>query len=774
MILYRSVGLQELALIYDSGMKAFPAGLPQQPIYYLVLQLDYARQTAREWNANRGALAGYVTQVKVEDEYIDQFEEHAVGESQYRELWIPAEEMAEFNKHVVGHIKVVEAHFGDLFQGFVPDKFGLQGKNAAEQFTVLANSFLYKRMDFYLELKRNHKAVFLNYPFWHRQAFKNPGLKEKVLKAIQEAWLTSFPQIPLAVPPPDPDEDTPIAQTDRTSLFDPEDEEFAPSEQEDSEAWEDHVDARETPVEQTNAPVWVRPAPHDVAPVEQTRSPLPANPIEEEATLPEETDSHFAQGVALGLGGNYQEAVAALFKAVQEDPDHVVAHTSLGVAFHRLGEDGRALSCYETALKVDPIYAEAHYFRANLLYRHGSVREAIAGYTVAIGLQPELIEAHEKPNREDRLTDFTDSPAEIYRIAKPARRILELNELLASDPGQASLFKERAAEYYRLRNYAQAIADYTSALAIQPDDASALHSRGAAYDQLGQSNRAREDYQQAIALDAHRSNEYINRGIAFAQAGNYRQALSSLTEGIRLAPRNPDGYFNRGMAYFLHNNFEGAIEDFSEVIRLAPQDEDTYYWRGISNHEVGRQDEAIADYRQFLAISKNPQLRKEIEHRLNQLNADKNPGTGRLSSSAEESPVAPQTPLEKTGQQPDLHALIVSLGRRALDSIWFGNDVECYGEKAEELNALTRQNTPIEGRDFLSITSSIRQTVRGDFYALDPDADAHWLWIRAWDGSGFYVETDDPKIRERLQSRFHSLEDVEGASPPYVGFFIHI
>ncbi len=51
MILYRPAGLQELALIYDSGMKAFPARLPQQPIFYPVLQLDLARQTAFNCNA---------------------------------------------------------------------------------------------------------------------------------------------------------------------------------------------------------------------------------------------------------------------------------------------------------------------------------------------------------------------------------------------------------------------------------------------------------------------------------------------------------------------------------------------------------------------------------------------------------------------------------------------------------------------------------------------------------------------------------------------------
>ncbi len=171
--------------VNDSGMKAFPARLAQQPIFYPVLNLEYASQIASDWNAKSGQFAGYVTQFKMEDDYTSQFEKHTVGGSQHQELWIPAEEVDEFNRHIIGHIKIVEAHFGDAFQGFLPEKFGLQGKNAVEQFTLLANSYLYKRMDFYLEIKRNHKAVFLNYPFWQKYQFKNQGLKEKVLQAIK-------------------------------------------------------------------------------------------------------------------------------------------------------------------------------------------------------------------------------------------------------------------------------------------------------------------------------------------------------------------------------------------------------------------------------------------------------------------------------------------------------------------------------------------------------------------------------------------------------------
>ena len=128
MILYRPVGLLELELIYESGMTAFPPRLPEQPIFYPVLNLEYARQIASEWNTKREPYSGYVTEFKVDDDYASQFEPHIVGGSQHQELWIPAERLNEFNQHIVGEIRVIEAHFGDEYQGFIPEKFGMKGK----------------------------------------------------------------------------------------------------------------------------------------------------------------------------------------------------------------------------------------------------------------------------------------------------------------------------------------------------------------------------------------------------------------------------------------------------------------------------------------------------------------------------------------------------------------------------------------------------------------------------------------------------------------------
>lgn len=104
--LYRPVGPRELALIAASGFREFPPRLPEQPIFYPVLNEEYARQIAREWNVSASG-AGYVTRFAVKKEFLAKYAEQQVGASVHRELWVPAEELAELNRNIVGLIEVI-------------------------------------------------------------------------------------------------------------------------------------------------------------------------------------------------------------------------------------------------------------------------------------------------------------------------------------------------------------------------------------------------------------------------------------------------------------------------------------------------------------------------------------------------------------------------------------------------------------------------------------------------------------------------------------------
>ncbi|NNC16740.1 hypothetical protein HJC22_13540 [Corallococcus exiguus] len=198
MRLYRPVGLQELLLIYRSGMRRFPPRLPEQPIFYPVLNEPYARQISRDWNAKSPEGAGYVTAFDVEDAHAASFEVQQVGARMHQELWVPAEALDAFNDHIQGRIRVIAADFGPHFTGRIPEAFSLRGQNARTQLKTLMGIHGYNGMDFHAEVTANHEAVFAHFPYWEQIV---TGNGTQVVEAIREVWSRVFPDIPLGCQP---------------------------------------------------------------------------------------------------------------------------------------------------------------------------------------------------------------------------------------------------------------------------------------------------------------------------------------------------------------------------------------------------------------------------------------------------------------------------------------------------------------------------------------------------------------------------------------------
>ncbi len=201
MLLYRPVGLEELVLVFDAGMKAFPPRLPEQPIFYPVLNAEYAAQIARDWNTKSDSLAGYVTRFTVPDSYLASFPVKTVGARHHQELWVPAEELGEFNARIEGPIAVTDAFFGEGFRGHAPTAFALKDKDATAQLLALNAMLGYSLMDFHGEIAANQRAIFLHVPFWQGRSFAGAGVsdaqRETLLRAIRTAWSGVSPDLPL-------------------------------------------------------------------------------------------------------------------------------------------------------------------------------------------------------------------------------------------------------------------------------------------------------------------------------------------------------------------------------------------------------------------------------------------------------------------------------------------------------------------------------------------------------------------------------------------------
>ncbi|MDX2647968.1 hypothetical protein PV341_31240 [Streptomyces sp. PA03-1a] len=109
--LWRPTGPEELALVEASGWREWPPRLPEQPVFYPVLDEDYAIRIARDWNVPASG-AGYVTRFEVEAGFAARYPVRQVGGRTILELWVPAEELPEFNRHIVGRIELVHEFLG--------------------------------------------------------------------------------------------------------------------------------------------------------------------------------------------------------------------------------------------------------------------------------------------------------------------------------------------------------------------------------------------------------------------------------------------------------------------------------------------------------------------------------------------------------------------------------------------------------------------------------------------------------------------------------------
>jgi len=116
--LYRPVGEKEMILIAENGYKKFPPRLEWQPIFYPVLDESYASEIAEKWNTRdeAGNYLGFVTKFNLKEETANQYPAQNVGARNHNELWVPSEELDDFNDAIVGEIEVIKVFVGKDFK----------------------------------------------------------------------------------------------------------------------------------------------------------------------------------------------------------------------------------------------------------------------------------------------------------------------------------------------------------------------------------------------------------------------------------------------------------------------------------------------------------------------------------------------------------------------------------------------------------------------------------------------------------------------------------
>jgi tetratricopeptide (TPR) repeat protein len=109
----------------------------------------------------------------------------------------------------------------------------------------------------------------------------------------------------------------------------------------------------------------------------------------ERVPLPQETaETYFNRGVESSQKGDFKKAVSDYNKAIDVNPEFVVAYLNRGFTYSKMGEYEKAISDYNKAIEINPRYAKAYYNRGFLYRKMGEYDKAISDCTKAIEIDP--------------------------------------------------------------------------------------------------------------------------------------------------------------------------------------------------------------------------------------------------------------------------------------------------------------------------------------------------------------------------------------------------
>jgi tetratricopeptide (TPR) repeat protein len=296
--------------------------------------------------------------------------------------------------------------------------------------------------------------------------------------------------------------------------------------------------------------------------LQHTRQLLQSRPDQAEALakdilrqIPDELNALFLLGAALRLQHKDAEAAPVLEKVLAIAPDYGVAHKDLGLSYLALDRIPDAIASLKKAVEKEPRIATAWRALGELLRQTGDPEEGRKANLEFLKLtvqDPNLIEASDHffagelrlaevacrktLDREPKNFSALQIAGEIcsrmgnfesaehfykeclgeapellaarasyantlFRLQKYNETLLELDTLLAEDPGNPAYQVLRATTTARLGRHEEALVLFQNVLDRFPDMASALLENGHALRAVGRQSDAIENYRRCIEVD---------------------------------------------------------------------------------------------------------------------------------------------------------------------------------------------------------------------------------------------------------------------------------
>jgi Tfp pilus assembly protein PilF len=261
-----------------------------------------------------------------------------------------------------------------------------------------------------------------------------------------------------------------------------------------------------------------------------------------------------------------REGASLLRNSLEEESDHGEAYYQLGLARYELGHLQEAIPALERAAELDPEIPERLNALAQAYEAAGRDTSKIGAlYRRALEIQPAVAEIRVNYGR------FLEARGELDAARLQYEKVVDEHEWLAIghyNLGTAYVREGRtqAAEEALLR-----------AIELRPNYPEALTNLGALYANENRTQQARTYMERAVDAAPDHQDALNNLGVFYVRHEQPKNAVSILQRALEAAPDDPNILANLGLAYFRIEQYDRAREYARRALERS------------SSHELARQ-----------------------------------------------------------------------------------------------------------------------------------------------------------------------------------------
>jgi tetratricopeptide (TPR) repeat protein/TolB-like protein len=238
--------------------------------------------------------------------------------------------------------------------------------------------------------------------------------------------------------------------------------------------------------------------------------------------------AQMAVGQRPGQDGN-EQAVDLLARAIEADPNFVVAQYTLGTVHQELGNRWKAAAQFRASTQLDPQYPEPYKALGDLFLAapRRLFEQAVEAYGKAIELRPFYGEAWVGLGEAKAAKGDVDGAIGAYTKA------------LAFNPINPRVHMSLGKIYYTEKGlYYESVTSYKKAIDLDPTAVEARMGLGEVYEDKGLYKEAMEEYKRVIDLDAKHTGAMYNLALVYEKV-DPKEAIAQWERYIALASQLP-------------------------------------------------------------------------------------------------------------------------------------------------------------------------------------------------------------------------------------------